>query len=307
MGEWSYSRRRPRTHQKDAGWPKGTSRYGGLPPSSGHSCNSVPPWEIKFCSQIPWGKFCEDKKLTHLFENVLNWDDSAGKESFDNAKARYWAEINGLHCDIPFPNPDMYIDVVDQDAFLDPRLVEDLYKPPPLPPPTHKEFPDYNSIKIIPTGWDVEDPATSGAQIPIFITAGGDQSPTELSRCGHAQNPVLDSDGTAIVPTGWGDEEDFGSSSARKLSMMYSNDASCGIAKESSWDHRQYWNGTKYGNWRNGRGMTRRFDSKPWPVTDKGEYYRVKDNSRGFRGRRKNYTDEYYYWHPSAFRDNDQR
>ncbi|PKU64891.1 uncharacterized protein LOC110102892 [Dendrobium catenatum] len=325
MGEWSSSRRRTMMHQNDSGRPTTTAKYGGLPPSSGHSYHSVPPWEIKFCSQISWTKFCEDKKLTYLFENVLNWDDSAGKESFDNAKARYWAGINGLHCDIPLPNPDMYIDVVNQDTFLDPRLVEDLYKQPP-PPPLHKEIPDYNSIEIIPTGWDVEDPATSGATIPKFISAGDHhQSPMEQpSQSGHSENQILESDAivepVTIVPTGWGDE-DSGSSNAWELSGRHSNDALCyesrkvdhkdvnfvkmnysswSVGRESSWEHNYYWNGTKYGNWGKGRPAGRRFSSKPANSRDKGEYYQMNGDSRGCSGRRKNHTDEYYYWHGCA-------
>lgn len=313
-------------YQKDAGWPTRTVQYGGLPPSSGHSCNSVPPWERKFCSQISWTKFCEDKKLTYLFENVLNWDDSAGKESFDNAKARFWAKINGLRCDIPLPNPDMYIDVVNQDTFLDPRLVEDLYKQPP--PTPHKEAPDFNSIEIIPTGWDVEYPATSGATIPVFISAADDQIGTDPLRCGHATNPILATgEPVTIVPTGWGDEEDFASGEAWNSSRMRSNDTLCsgnrdmdhkdlnfgemncsswGIRKERSWEQYGCWNSTKYGNWGAGRGVERRFSSKPATVRDKGEYFRSNDDSRWFHGRRKNYTDEYYYWHSCA-PANDQR
>ncbi|KAL0926863.1 hypothetical protein M5K25_003116 [Dendrobium thyrsiflorum] len=222
----------------------------------------------------------------------------------------------------------MYIDVVNQDTFLDPRLVEDLYKQPPPPPPLHKEIPDYNSIEIIPTGWDVEDPATSGATIPIFISADDHlhQSPMEQpSLSGHSEIQVLESDTivepVTIVPTGWGDE-DFSSSNARELSCHESrkmdhkdvnfvnmNYSSWSVGRESSWEHNYYWNRTKYGNWGNGRPAGRRFSSKPATVRDKGEYYQMDDddNSRGCNGRRKNHTDEYYYWHGCAPANNHQR
>lgn len=285
---------------------------------AGNSFPSAPPWEIQFCSQIPWTKFCEDKRLTFLFDNVLNWDDSAGKEAFDNAKTRYWAEINNLQCDISLPNPDMYIDIVNHDTFLDPQVVEDLCKPPP--PPPHKEVPDYNSIKIIPTGWDVVDPCTTGGSIPLFISAGDDRStlcgnvgttfPMEQSRCGYAENPIIKSDAIdepfTIVPTGWGDEEDFNSSHACNLSAKGINSAYnvdswdisySGIREMDSKDSfikSSYKNSPidrSCGNGRDGR----RFNSKHTSVRHHGNYYRVNNNSRGCSGRR-NYSDE-YYWH----------
>ncbi|RDY10337.1 hypothetical protein CR513_05155, partial [Mucuna pruriens] len=90
---------------------------------------TVPAWEKKFCASIgsvSWRKLIESKKYMHIFDNVLNWDDSAVKESFDNAKMRYWAEINGLPCDIPVPDPNIYIDDIDWDAIVDPELFLDL-------------------------------------------------------------------------------------------------------------------------------------------------------------------------------------
>lgn len=62
----------------------------------------------------------------YMHSSVVNWEDSAVKEAFDNAKNRFWAEINGFHCNIPLPDPDMYIDNVDWDASVDPELYLDL-------------------------------------------------------------------------------------------------------------------------------------------------------------------------------------
>ncbi|KAL2320709.1 hypothetical protein Fmac_029678 [Flemingia macrophylla] len=91
--------------------------------------STVPAWEKRFCSSvglIPWKKLIESKRYMHLFQHIVNWDDTAGKEAFDNAKARYWAEINGLQCNLSFPDPDMYIDNVNWEASIDPALYEDL-------------------------------------------------------------------------------------------------------------------------------------------------------------------------------------
>lgn len=62
------------------------------------------------------------KKFTHLYENVVKWDDSAGEEAFSNAKKRFWAELNGLPCHVFLPDPDLYIDKVDWDSEADPDL-----------------------------------------------------------------------------------------------------------------------------------------------------------------------------------------
>ncbi|XP_021609679.1 bifunctional endo-1,4-beta-xylanase XylA [Manihot esculenta] len=58
--------------------------------------------------------------------NVLNWDDSAGEEAFQNAKKRFWAEINGLTSEISLPDPDKYVDNIDWNPDIDPELITDL-------------------------------------------------------------------------------------------------------------------------------------------------------------------------------------
>ncbi|OIW12146.1 hypothetical protein TanjilG_28554 [Lupinus angustifolius] len=77
---------------------------------------TVPLWEKKFCTEIgavPWKKLVEAKNYLSLHENVMNWDDSACRDAFDNAKKRFSASIKGLPCDISLPNPDIYIDDID--------------------------------------------------------------------------------------------------------------------------------------------------------------------------------------------------
>ncbi|KAL7097822.1 hypothetical protein ACP275_10G167100 [Erythranthe tilingii] len=86
------------------------------------SCNwqpIVPSWEKEFCrvvGSLDWETLLQMKKFVHLYENVLKWDDSAVEEAFSNAKKRFWAEINGLPCDISLPDPDQYIDTIDWDS-----------------------------------------------------------------------------------------------------------------------------------------------------------------------------------------------
>lgn len=98
------------------------------------SCKqSVPAWEKDFCAKVgsvPWSKVLEAKRFMHLYERVVQWDDSAGEDAFNKAKSHYWAEINGVSCDLPLPDPDVYIDDVDWDAQVDNELVLDLERGP---------------------------------------------------------------------------------------------------------------------------------------------------------------------------------
>ncbi|XVF40832.1 hypothetical protein PTKIN_Ptkin01aG0148000 [Pterospermum kingtungense] len=61
-------------------------------------------------------------------DNVQNWDDTAGKEAFQNAKNGYWAEINGFSGEISAPDPNAYIDEINWNPYIDPELIKDLEK-----------------------------------------------------------------------------------------------------------------------------------------------------------------------------------
>ncbi|XP_011088181.1 uncharacterized protein LOC105169482 isoform X1 [Sesamum indicum] len=96
--------------------------------SSGVNNNGVSSWEIDYCHSVwvPWRKVLASKKYIYCHPSVLNWDDSAGKEALQNAKERYWALINGLPCGNPLPDPDVYIDEIDWNPYMDPDLMADL-------------------------------------------------------------------------------------------------------------------------------------------------------------------------------------
>ncbi|KAG2275277.1 hypothetical protein Bca52824_057832 [Brassica carinata] len=86
-----------------------------------NSKQSVPAWEKDFCAKVgsvPWSKVLEAKRFMH---------------QVDKAKSHYWAEINGVFCDLPLPDPDVYIDDVDWDAQVDNELVLDLERGGPDP------------------------------------------------------------------------------------------------------------------------------------------------------------------------------
>ncbi|KAG5086123.1 hypothetical protein AAZX31_19G121600 [Glycine max] len=124
MANWR--KQQGESHHQVGQW---RSSYNRKPPLGDKWHSTVPAWERKFCTSIgsvPWRKLVESKKYMHLFEHVVNWDDSAGKEAFDNAKMRYWAEINGVPCNISLPDPNIYTDEVDWNAIVDPQLILDM-------------------------------------------------------------------------------------------------------------------------------------------------------------------------------------
>ncbi|KAL6009972.1 hypothetical protein ACLOJK_000403 [Asimina triloba] len=149
---------------------------------------SVPSWEKRFCTSvclIPWRKVCETQKMMqYCYQNIVEWDDSAGEEALKNAKERYWASINGLPCDLSLPDPDMYIDEVEWDCTIDPQLIADLEWQPSV---TDVEDKDEKHDAWC-HGWDDR---------PVPCTGWGDEP--ELT--------VIDNNNEGVgVCTGWGDE-----------------------------------------------------------------------------------------------------
>lgn len=146
-------------------------------PGPGHS--SVPSWEMTFCASVccvPWEKICAAKFSMPGYKTIADWDDLGALEAFNNAKARYWAEINGLPSDLPLPDPEMFIDKVDQNPYIDPELVVDLEKLPP-PPRESNDYEDLSyetflnaTLPVVAQGWgDAE------VETPVPAT-GGDSS-----------------------------------------------------------------------------------------------------------------------------------
>ncbi|XP_062117895.1 uncharacterized protein LOC133831553 [Humulus lupulus] len=136
--------------------------------------STVPKWEKDFCAtvgSVPWGKLLDTKKYIHLYENVIDWNDSASEEAFIQAKNRFWAYINGFTSEIALPDPDIYIDEVDWNSEIDPELFLDLERQP--------EQTDHNS---------------------------DDEKVLILSNAQNLNNIELGIDD--ICPTGWGDDEE---------------------------------------------------------------------------------------------------
>ncbi|KAL3814773.1 hypothetical protein ACJIZ3_016041 [Penstemon smallii] len=126
MGKWNNRYYLPRNNKYNRHYD-----YEDPPYEHTHSYSSGVDdsrWEVNYCKsvRVPWNKVLASKYLINSYPSVQNWDDSAGKETFENAKRRYWARINGLPCDNPLPDPDIFIDAIDWNPYIDPDLMEDL-------------------------------------------------------------------------------------------------------------------------------------------------------------------------------------
>ncbi|KAL8467594.1 hypothetical protein ACS0TY_031003 [Phlomoides rotata] len=116
---------------------------------------------------MDWNVFLHKKKYIHLHLKAMEWNDIAGKEAFNNAKRRFWSHKHHFSCDMPLPDPELYICNIDWDSKIDmdqldldcissseddegPDFIGD-----PLAPETYRA--------IVPTGWgdDIDAPAVT--------------------------------------------------------------------------------------------------------------------------------------------------
>ncbi|KAI4348650.1 hypothetical protein L6164_009349 [Bauhinia variegata] len=269
MGNW---RKVGGSHHQVGQWNRSFSRR----PPLGTWQSNVPSWEKRFCASVgavPWGKLLEAKRYMYLFDNVVKWDDSAGREAFDNAKQRFWAEINGFPCNISLPDPNIYIDDVDWNSSIDPELIQDLEREKDFPSEETKEEKLVvlgSSVllnqKIIPTGWGEAEEAV----------------PTDTNQ---------------LMPQGWG--PDFPTNVAvDPWQQYYSYNEPAEYGWQSYWDHSWGWNqrdqygndlqktgkGRADGNWGSSGGYYRRRENISW---QKNSAYQPDDRQVG-RGRKYN-------------------
>ncbi|XP_050386327.1 uncharacterized protein LOC126802703 [Argentina anserina] len=131
MGKWDHrpNRNRKFFHQEKLPSPTPLPFHPQPPSLSEFRRDGIPQWEKEYCTligSIPWWKIVEAKNQMYSSSNVLNWDDSAGEEAFQNAKSCFWADINSLQCDISLPAPDIYIDEIDWNPVIDPDIMKEV-------------------------------------------------------------------------------------------------------------------------------------------------------------------------------------
>lgn len=183
----------------------------------------MPSWEKKFCASVgsvPWRKLLETKRYLYLYDNVIKWNDSAVEEAFNNAKNRFWAQMNGFPCNISLPDPNIYIDDVDWNSSVDPELLLDLEREPNSPSMDNENVVVFDGL-LIPnqplmcTGWgDAEEDFQKVTELSVHPRYGGDSNWNVYSHdgknpwednCAHDNtNEVIKDDGWNF---GWGECE----------------------------------------------------------------------------------------------------
>ncbi|KAM7524478.1 hypothetical protein LguiA_014380 [Lonicera macranthoides] len=167
-----------------------TKSYNKKPPL-GSWQPTMPSWEKKFCKEvgcIPWYKIEDMKRYVHLYNNVVQWNDSAVEEAFHNAKKRFYAKIHGLACDIPLPDPDMYVDELDWNSQVDPELLLDLDREPMIPDSEKK----YAGVVIL----------DSLLKDQGFSSSGWGDCEEKVKK---DPQPNMENNERAIEENGWGD------------------------------------------------------------------------------------------------------
>ncbi|TKY62658.1 hypothetical protein E2542_SST12516 [Spatholobus suberectus] len=273
--------------------PWRSSSYSRKPPlDNWHS--TVPAWEKKFCSSIgsvPWRKLVESKKYMHLFENVVNWDDSAGKEAFDNAKMRYWAEINGIPCNVSLPDPNMYIDNVDWNAIVDPELILDLEREVKFPSEEQRNDEVVliggtlylNQQPFSCTGWGDDEAEVAKPFDPDSAVQGW--------RSNLHENNGVESGQQYCGPVEHENKYNAPVEHAKEYEWQDCGNDSWG------WNHREHYGGDwhkmsrgrsgGYGNWGAWDGYNRRRENVSWsktPPAYNGNEYNMNRGRRNYRG-----------------------
>lgn len=88
--------------------------------------HNISSWEKRFVtSSIPWKQFLEAKKYAYLYNNVLNWDDSAAEEAFKIAKEAFYANLHGIPYDVKSHDPDCYNNKIDWNSQENNDLIRD--------------------------------------------------------------------------------------------------------------------------------------------------------------------------------------
>lgn len=219
---------------------------------------TVPSWEKKFCfsvGSVPWGKVIETKKVMYLYENIVQWNDSAGEEAFNNAKNKYWAEINGLPCDISLHNPDLYIDEIDWNSTVDPELILDLEREPVVP---EKSESDEQHVifgnELLP---DQPEPCIGWGDIEVDVAKVAKYSRPGWENCvnnlDNYENPWEPTYENGVKP--WETVIDWGNGSTKELGWdcWKNNNGSANFVRETN-GALGTWNGDSAQGWSNNNG-----------------------------------------------------
>lgn len=149
---------------------------------------AVPSWEKEFCLKATtglfptWDKFVEAKKYVHLYDNIMRWDDTEARESFNRSKTLFYAKkfnVISILESLTLPDPDLYIDKIhdwDDSRLDDSELMKELGSAIDEEEEIEKSNRTAREIAIEdikPTGWDVEAEEFMDANNLMGLIVGG--------------------------------------------------------------------------------------------------------------------------------------
>nr|KJB20955.1 hypothetical protein B456_003G174300 [Gossypium raimondii] len=137
---------------------------------NGNSWEPLPAWEKKFCIKVgamPWKRFVESKNNLFKTDKVFEWDDSAGLKAFQEAKQRFWEYYHRFPCTNKLPSnaADMYIDDIDWNSKIDPKLFLEIKSISDDEEEEKEEVKRIDSFsipleQIKATGWEYDEPTS---------------------------------------------------------------------------------------------------------------------------------------------------
>ncbi|XP_023636396.1 uncharacterized protein LOC17882013 isoform X2 [Capsella rubella] len=212
----------------------------------------------------------------HIYDRVVEWDDSAGEAAFKNAKSRFWAEINGFTCDLSLPDPDVYIDDVDWDAEVDTELILDLeHGPDPIPEEEHVVILDALALsaqydgQVWGTGWgDAEGINEDNVGIGKPVNSWDDH------KCDGWNE---DSWGIKEKTESW----DHNNNSFKTESCYQKNSTNNNSFKIESWDQKKNYNNSRFKI--ESRDHNNSFKIKSWDHNNSNSFNQKKVEDRNSR------------------------
>ena len=240
-------------------------------------------------SAIPWKQFLEAKKYAYLYNSILNWDDSAAEEAFKTAKDAFYANLQGIPCDVKSHDPDIYNNKIDWNSQENNDLIRDFESQP-----VDQDI-DSNHEPVVIFGDALPDPYKNYAPY-----GWGDADDKVKGSWGEADDKVKGS---------WGVGEDMNKGDGNgikweeyiKDGKIIRDDTDAGCKNNDWWD----WNNDKAGD-QGWKDTDNKAGYQGWSETDNKAVdggWNCNDNKAGDQGWN-NYGYDYTNYYPSYGNNN---
>ena len=207
----------------------------------------------------------------------MNWDDSAVREAFHNAKYRFWAAMNDLPCSISLPDPNIYIDDIDWNSSVDPELILDLERDATVP---NKEQKD-EVVVILGSPFLLNQP---------FSCTGWGEAEADTAKHNDSCSGALANQHENTRESHW-EQQCVRNEAAKVYEWQNCRNGSWGWNQREHYHTEAYKMGKGRGGWNRGmwNGFKRNGVNMSWnktPAYHHGNEYQVNRGRRNYRGRR---------------------